>query len=75
VNRKTYHWCKYHNAWTEHEPQGNGPNACRLCQKLDKEESESKKTPGTSKKKPDKKVPFANTLAAILDEGNIEDCE
>lgn len=75
VNKKTYHWCKYHNAWTEHEPEGNGPNACRLRQKLDKEENESKKSAGSSKNKPDKKVPFANALAAILDEGNIEDCE
>jgi len=67
ISGKTYHWCKYHNAWVEHEPEGNGPNACRLRQKMEKEESNSRSnTRGSS----ERTLPFANALAAILDDVN-----
>jgi hypothetical protein len=38
VNNTIYHWCKYHQAWVVHTPEGKGPDGCRLRQQLEKEE-------------------------------------
>ena len=68
INGKIYHWCNYHNAWVEHEPEGNGPNSCCLRQKMEKEES---KTMSKANINSERKLPFANALAAILDDVNL----
>ena len=30
INDKTYNWCKWHNIWVEHEPEGKGYNRLGL---------------------------------------------
>lgn len=30
VEGKEYHWCPYHDKWTQHDPKDDGPNRCRL---------------------------------------------
>ena len=38
INDKTYNWCKWHNIWVEHEPEGKGDNRFLCRKKLDEEQ-------------------------------------
>jgi hypothetical protein len=62
VNKKVYHWCKAHKAWTMHSN-----NECCLQQQVDKSGEYAKKE-GANNKKFNKKYKWAKTLAAICEE-------
>ena len=34
MNKKTYHWCKWHKAWVENDPEGKVTNGFILRKKL-----------------------------------------
>jgi hypothetical protein len=62
VNKKVYHWCKAHKAWTMHSN-----NECCLQQQVDKPGKYAKKE-GANDKMFNKRYKWAKTLAAICEE-------
>ena len=55
---RTYNWCKYHQAWVLHDPEGKDQNGCRKRQQIEKDQQT-----GSNKKD---NSPLANALSAIL---------
>ena len=73
VDGKIYNWCKYHEAWVQHDPDGDGPNACRLRKKLEQDGSSgrsSSKSSGSSAndRSSNRRGPFHNAISAIIEE-------
>ena len=48
VNDKEFKWCKYHSAWVMHDPEGDGPNACRKRLQMERDAASQGEQAGSS---------------------------
>ena len=64
VKGKKFHWCKWHNMWTVHDPEDTGPNGCHKRKEIEAKSNGSAAKDNESDT-PNYKKAFASILQAL----------
>lgn len=82
VDGKEYKWCKYHSAWVMHNPEGTGPDGCRLRKRMERNEATAHiatEEPSSDSEDSDDESPeemLSNAVTAIMQQHDDDsDCE